>query len=130
MGLTLCHSSLTPRRAPPSGRPAGLPATTKFRGVAEAWFWTMAALAARREGTGKGGARIVRPCDPDDILRCLDQLYRQRRITLAHGHVLRMWGERQTPPDPRYEGEASDHFLWAEVMERLDWPLRAKGIVL
>lgn len=65
-----------------------------------------------------------------NYIRCLDQLYRQRCITLAHGHVLRMWGERQTPPDPRYEGEASDHFLWAEVMERLDWPLRAQGIVL
>ncbi len=129
MGLTLCHSSLTPRAAPPPRQPAGLPAAIKFRSAEEAWFWAMAALAARRDGTGKASTRIARPCDPDDILRCLDQLYRQRRIHLEHGRILRVWGERQTPPDPRYKGEASDHFLWTEVMERLDWPLRVKGIV-
>ena len=129
MGLTLCHSSPAPRRAAPARHTTGLPAATRFRDAEKAWFWTMAALAARRNGTGRSGAGIVRPCDPDDILRCLDQLYRQRRIGVTHARVLRVWGERQTSPDLRYEGEAYDHRLWTEAMRCLEWPLRAKSIV-
>lgn len=89
----------------------------------------MASLVARREGTGSSGRRSQRAFDPDDVVRCLDQLYRQRRIDLVHGRILRIWGERQTSPDPRYEGEACDHRIWTEAMERMEAPLRAKGVV-
>ena len=57
-----------------------------FRDAEEAWLWTMAALMARREGaryTANQG-RVVRPCEPDDVVKCLDGLYRQRRIDLVH----------------------------------------------
>jgi hypothetical protein len=40
-----------------------------------------------------------------------------------------VWGERQQVPDPRYPRERGDWRLWREVMTRLDWPLRVKGIV-
>src|ERR1700760_2037408 len=52
-----------------------------FRSAEEAWFWTMAALMARREGaryTANQG-RVSRPCEADDVVKCLDGLYRRRR---------------------------------------------------
>jgi hypothetical protein len=102
-----------------------------FRSTEHAWLWTMAALIARREGArytaGKGLVR--RPCDPDDVVKCLDALYRQRRIDLAHARILRIWGERQMAPSLTVAAERNDHRLWIEALERLEWPLRVKGIV-
>ena len=116
-------------------RPAALPAarsrTEAFRSVEEAWFWTMAALTARRDGARivSGAGLVQRPCEPDDVVKCLDRLYRQRRIDLQHARILRIWGERQQAPDPRAPREGGDARLWREAMARLDWPLRVKGIV-
>jgi hypothetical protein len=102
-----------------------------FRSAEEAWLWTMAALVARREGaryTANQG-RVTRPCEPDDVVKCLDALYRRRRIDLVHARILRIWGERQAAPNPAYAGERSDARLWREALDRLEWPLRVKGIV-
>ena len=102
-----------------------------FRSAEDAWFWTMAALIARRDGaryTANSGL-IARPCEPDDVVKCLDTLYRRRRVDLVHGRILRIWGERQTSPNPAYTGERSDWRLWREALDRLEWPLRVKGIV-
>jgi hypothetical protein len=97
----------------------------------EAWLWTMAALIARRDGArivaGKGAK--IRPCEPDDVIRCLDRLYRQRRIDLTHARILRLWGERGAVPDPRHLSEKRDWAIWREAIDRLEWPLRVKGIV-
>ena len=106
-------------------------AAEPFRSAEEAWFWTMAALAARREGarcTARNG-RPPRPCEPDDVVRCLDRLYRQRRIDLVHARILRVWGERGIAPNPGWAGERCDWRLWREALERLEWVLRMKGIV-
>lgn len=108
-----------------------------FASAAEAWFWTMAALVARRDGVpltqlrgqspAMGAPRPPRPCDPDDVVKHLDRLYRQRRIDLSHARVLRRWGERQEPPDPhRHPGDAQ---LWGEALSRLLWHLQRDGIV-
>ena len=106
-------------------------AAEPFRSAEEAWFWTMAALIARRDGArivaGKGEKQ--RPCEPDDVIKCLDRLYRHRRIDLIHARILRIWGERGTAPDPRYPAERADAAQWREAMNRLEWPLRVKGIV-
>jgi hypothetical protein len=102
-----------------------------FRDAEEAWLWTMAALKARGEGarfTANQG-KILRPCEPDDVIKCLDRLYRQRRIDLVHARVLRQWGDRQMPPNPAFPRERCDWKLWREAMDRLEWPLRVKGIV-
>lgn len=121
----------------PSPRAVGAPVlgslarAEPFRSAEEAWFWTMAALVARREGARvrAGQGLSLRPCEPDDVVKCLDRLYRQRRIDLAHARVLRVWGERGVPPCPRQPGERGDHRLWREAMQRLEFPLRVKGIV-
>jgi hypothetical protein len=102
-----------------------------FRDAEEAWLWTMAALVARREGarfTANQGS-IARPCEPDDVVKCLDGLYRRRRIDLVHARILRIWGERQVSPCPAVPGERCDWRLWREALDRLEWPLRVKGIV-
>jgi hypothetical protein len=102
-----------------------------FANAEEAWLWTMAALIARRDGaryTANQGL-MQRPCTPDDVVKCLDQLYRQRRIDLAHARVLRAWGERQITPSAAIHTERHDHRLWMEALQKLEWPLRVKGIV-
>jgi len=100
-----------------------------FRSAEQAWFWTMAALAARRDGTRSSGPRTERPCDPDDVLKCIDQLYRHRRIDLLHARIMRIWGERRIAPNPAHPRERCDWRIWREAMERLEWKLRAKDIV-
>ncbi|MFC0385251.1 hypothetical protein [Muricoccus vinaceus] len=102
-----------------------------FRSADEAWFWTMSALVARRDGARivSGRGLVSRPCEPDDVVKCLDRLYRQRRIDLAHARIMRIWGERGTAPDPTSPRERGDHRLWREAMDRMEWPLRLKGIV-
>lgn len=114
---------------PPSTRSSR--PTQPFRTADEAWFWTMAALTARRDGaryTANQG-RVQRPCDPDDVIKCLDTLYRRRRIDLVHARILRIWGERQSAPNPAHSSERGDWRLWREALDRLEWPLRVKGIV-
>lgn len=121
----------------PSPRAAGAPVlgslarAEPFQSAEEAWFWTMSALVARREGARvrAGQGLSLRPCDPDDVVKCLDRLYRQRRIELPHARVLRIWGERGVPPSVRHPEERADHHLWREAMQRLEFPLRVKGIV-
>jgi hypothetical protein len=102
-----------------------------FRDAEEAWLWTMAALQARRDGARyvANAGRIVRPCEPDDVIKCLDTLYRRRRIDLTHARILRIWGERRSAPNPTHVAERCDWRLWREALDRLDWLLRVKGIV-
>lgn len=118
-----------PRRAP--AILASLDRAEPFTSSEEAWFWTMAALVARRDGARLSAARgaVQRPCEPDDVVKCLDRLYRQRRIELCHVRVMRNWGERSCAPNPRVPSERGDLRLWREAMDRLDFPLRSKGIV-
>jgi hypothetical protein len=119
---------IAPGRAPIL---ASLAKAEPFASAEEAWFWTMAALIARQDGArlsaGRGG--VIRPCEPDDVVKSLDRLYRQRRIELQHARIMRIWGERGTAPNPRIPAERGDLRLWREAMERLDFPLRQKGIV-
>jgi hypothetical protein len=127
--MALAHLLSTASSAPFQRRAPERVRTEPFKSAEEAWFWTMAALAARRDGTGSGRSRTARPCDPDDVVKCLDQLYRRRRIDLVHARILRIWGERQMAPNPAYAGERCDWRLWREALDRLEWPLRVKGIV-
>lgn len=113
---------LPPRRSTVAPIPFG---TTEA-----AWLWTMRMLAARRDGAGPGfGGGGIRPCEPDDIVKQLDRLYRLRRISLGHARVLRIYGERGTPPQMRVASERGDAQLWAEAMQALTEPLVLRGIV-
>ena len=107
-----------------------LPTAEPFRSAEEAWLWAFASMAARHQGSrSRSPYARPRPCDPDDVVKCLDGLYRRRRIDLLHARILRIWGERGVPPNPNYASERSDWRLWQEAIQRLEWPLRIKGIV-
>jgi hypothetical protein len=114
----------------PGRRDAGL-RPVPFSSSEEAWLWTMAALMARRDGARYRArqGKITRPCEPDDVMKCLDTLYRSRRIDLGHARILRIWGERQLAPNPAHARERGDFRLWREAMERLEGLLRIKGII-
>jgi hypothetical protein len=115
---------------PPAAWVSSGPRPVPFRSAEEAWFWTMAALRARHDGAQRStGSRLPRPCEPDDVIRCLDLLYRRRSIALEHARVLRLWGERGQAPDPTYPAERGEAELWCLALGRLEWLLRVKGIV-
>jgi hypothetical protein len=98
-----------------------------FASADDAWIWTMQALVARRVGARIAAnlGAVARPCEPDDVVLCLDRLYRRRKVELAHARVMREWGERGAAPPPRH----GDGRLWREAMAALEYPLRLKGIV-
>jgi hypothetical protein len=89
-------------------------------------------LVHGQAGRPARGARTKnddRPCDPDDIVKVLDRLYRQRKITLEHARILRIWGERGKEPSPTVPQERGDYRLWSEAVGLLESPLQVKGII-
>lgn len=106
--------------------------TLPFRSAEEAWFWFIQAQAARAEGAriAMGQGLITRPCEPVDILRVIDRLYRQRRLIMDHLLVLRHYGRRMMPPDARRKPEQRAHKLWTEAMERIAPVLLRKNIII
>ena len=124
-----CRATRAAQAAAAGGRPGRT--VTPFRDADEAWFWTMAALMARRDGArySANQGRTQRPCEPDDVLKCLDKLYRHRRSDLVNARILSLWGERQVAPNPAHGNERCDWRLWREALDRLEWSLRVKGIV-
>lgn len=105
--------------------------TEPFGSAEEAVAWTMQALEARRAGARirAGAGKVQRPCEPDDLVRLLDRLYRQRRITLDQVKVLRRYGERGRAPDPRAPHEGRDLVAWRDAVQALEPALRAKGLL-
>jgi hypothetical protein len=99
-------------------QPSTVPATP-FVSVEAAWFSTARALQAGPS----------RPGHADAVIRCLDRLYRNRRIELLHARILRIWGSRGVAPNPARPRERSDWRIWREALDRLEGPLRAQGIV-
>ena len=102
-----------------------------FSSAEEAWFWFITAQEARLDGArfAAGQGLIARPCEPVDILKVVDQLYRHRRLIRDHLLVLRHYGRRRLPPDERRVKELRAHTLWSEAMDRMEEPLCRKGIV-
>jgi len=115
--------------------------TVPFTCAEAAWFWTASCLRARQEAANASGshasspyapsphASSLGPCRPEDVVKCLDALYRQRRVELLHVRILRIWGWRGVAPNPARARERCDWRLWHEALSRMEWPLRVRGIV-
>ena len=105
--------------------------TTAFTDAEEAWFWFILAQEARNAGArfSAGLSLTARPCEPGDILQCVERLYRNRRLIMDHILVLRHYGKRQLAPDPHRAKETRAFSLWKEALERLEPVLVRKGIV-
>ncbi len=102
-----------------------------FDTVEEAWFWFILAQQAKVEGARyTAGLSITpRPCEPSDILKILNNLYRNRLLLWEHMLVLRHYGRRQLAPDPQRVKEVRAHKLWLEAMQRLEPALIRKKIM-
>jgi hypothetical protein len=105
--------------------------TYPFDSAQEAWFWFIQAQEARNDGARftAGASILPRPCEPMDILKVVDRLYRHRRLVRDHLLVLRHYGRRHLAPDPRRAKEARSHTLWTEGLDRIGSVLESKGIV-
>ncbi|WP_049976357.1 hypothetical protein [Azospirillum sp. B506] len=101
-----------------------------FAGAEEAWFWAVQAQDAKAAGARivAGCGQIARPCEPQDVLRAVDRLYRMRKLMRDHLHVLVHYGRRQSAPVPERFREQRAHSLWREAFEVIAPALRDKGI--
>lgn len=102
-----------------------------FIDAQEAWFWFVQAQQARVDGARytAGMSLTPRPCEPTDILKILDGLYRNRLLMRDHLLVLRHYGRRQLAPDARRVKEAIAHKLWIEAFDKIEPILIRKKIV-
>lgn len=105
--------------------------TEPFASAEEAWFWFIQAHTARLEGARivAGASSVERPCEPLDIFRVMERLYRARRLLMDHVMTLRTYGQMQRPPDARLHKEMLAYDLWHEALERIEEVLVTKGIV-
>jgi hypothetical protein len=99
----------------------------QFRDAEACIIWMVRALAAEAEGGQRTAAPAI--CTPAEIVKCLDTLYRRRRIDLHHVRILRLWGHRGCAPDAANPMERADWRVWREALDRLEWPLRSLGII-
>ncbi len=118
-------------RPPHVPNQSSLHTTVPFTTAEEVWFWFIDANQARLDGARYTAARgnIRRPCEPVDILRILDRLYRTRRLIMDHLRVLRFYGVRQMPPEGWRKSEARAATLWAEALRALEPVFISKGIM-
>ncbi len=102
-----------------------------FSSVEEAWFWFIQAHTARIEGArvAAGLFRVPRPCEPLDIFREMERLYRAQRLLMEHVMILRYYGRRLEAPNPEYAKEMRAAVIWREAMDELEDVLVTKGIV-
>lgn len=103
-----------------------------FANAEEAWLWYARCQISRLDGvrfTADAG-EVPRPCDPDDIYRAVDGLYRTKVLDRGHIGVLGRFGRRLVPPDPWGGDTPAEAALWDEALDRLTTILRGKGIVL
>ncbi|MQP64486.1 hypothetical protein GE253_03920 [Niveispirillum sp. SYP-B3756] len=109
-----------------------LPHIIPFTDVTEVWFWTMQAHKALLEGARvrAGQALLPRPCEPGDILKVVERLYRQGRLRHEHVQVLARYGRQMLAPERDRAQETADWLLWQEALGRMEPILRDKGIIL
>ncbi len=106
------------------------PERVLFDTVEDAWFWFIVAQETRLDGARfiAGMAVVPHPCEPVDILKTVQNLYRNRQLIRDHLLVLKHYGRRRIPPDDRCVKEKRAHFLWHEALERISEVLERKGI--
>jgi hypothetical protein len=112
-------------------RPLKSNAPQAFETAEEAWFWFINAMQARHDGARivAGLGQVIRPCEPVDIYKAVDRLYRTRRLLIDHLKVMRHYGLRGIKPDHTRIRESLSATLWDEAMDRLAQSLKLKGII-
>lgn len=103
----------------------------KFPCAEEAWFWFMRSERARAERAKceKWDTINDRPCLPDDIYRCVAQLYRDGILFYLHLEVMGEYGYLDRYPDTEDDLEAVDWVIWVDAFDILEPYLIDEGIV-
>lgn len=104
---------------------------TPFQTAEEAWFWFMQANQARNDGArmSANAGLVIRPCMPDDILKILTRLHRNRQLDMNHFRVLRHYGQRMMAPDKHRGTEHLAWRLWTDALHIIGEVLIAKDIM-
>ncbi|MAQ71607.1 MAG: hypothetical protein CL565_05380 [Alphaproteobacteria bacterium] len=104
---------------------------TLFDDAEEAWFWFVHTYKARAEGAKftAGAGHCIRPCEAIDILKIVDRLYRNCRLSRDHIYVMRHYGLRNMAPDKYHPKEQKAYYLWYEAMKILTEILEDKGVI-
>lgn len=129
------HHAVLHRRPSPALPPAGAAPFAMegipFPNADEAWFWAVQAQIAKAEGARvvAGLGLVSRPCEPGDIIRTVDRLYRRRLLSRDHLHVLVHYGRRLEAPQPERWREQRAASLWGEAFAVITPALVDKGIV-
>ena len=102
-----------------------------FASTAAAWFWAMTGYIARLEGgrPHPEAGRVLRVCEPGDIIRVFLRLQRDQQLTPAHVAVLVRYGREGIAPDARLPRQRSHAALWQGGLATMEPVLRRKGIV-
>ena len=102
-----------------------------FSSAQEVWFWFMDAYSARSDGAQimAGAGLYERPCDPLDILKIVERLYRDGILQRLHVKALRYFGEQRLLPDTSQRSERTLARFWNEAMMHLSGVFQVKGII-
>lgn len=105
--------------------------TLKFATAEEAWFWFIRCDAAREEGASSRDRTLhaARPCEPADIYRWLNALYKKGVLLPSHGYVLGYYGTLDRQPFADVEDEILDWIIWIDAFDYIDVVLREKGVI-
>ncbi|HBH25967.1 MAG TPA: hypothetical protein DDX54_00980 [Rhodospirillaceae bacterium] len=116
---------------PAPDAPAAHVVAVPFINAEEAWFWFIQAQGARNDGARvvAGLGAVPRPCEPLDILKILERLWRNRMLLRDHLLVLKHYGDRMLPPDRHRVREARSATLWQQAMDRLEPIFLRRGII-
>lgn len=102
----------------------------RFTSAEEAFLWAAEFEAYRAAGAKRerGRSPFNRPCFPLDIIKSIDRLTREQKLTKEHLTVLKIYGGRRLPPDPRQIKERRAKAIWDDAMSILQADLLRKGI--
>lgn len=103
----------------------------QFATAEEAWFWFVRTEKARvdRARQPRWNWDGERPCEPDDIFRCVAALYDRDVLYPLHLDVLGEYGYLDRQPYIDYDEEVVDYVIWVDALDALEPYLREKGIV-
>lgn len=93
--------------------------------VEEAWFWFANPEKPQPDSISLGHLESRR----SEFFRCVDRLYRHRRLTRDHLNVLAAYGRRRRSPQVDRRREQRSHVLWSEAMGRIGPALRRSGLL-
>lgn len=102
-----------------------------FFSAEEAWFWGVQGMLCRLAGARVlgGMASTARPCEASDVINCVAELERVRRLSREEIGVLFLYGRYAIPPRALGVRHRPAVPVWERAMALLKVLMEQKGIV-